>query len=344
MGGEGSRVRVAGQPLVSGTRTALSDDELLAIGAETLRLEAAAVAAVADRLDESFASAVRLILDRPGRTIVTGLGKSGVVARKLASTLSGTGTPASFLHPTEAGHGDVGVLVDGDVLLVVSKSGANQELTALIPAARAIGAPVIAITGTAGSPLATMADVTLDAAVAVEACPHDLAPTSSSTAALALGDALAIAIMRARGIGEDDVARLHPAGALGRRLLWTARDVMLTGGDVPRVAPDDPLAAAMEKIAHQRGTVLVTDGDGRLNGVVTAGDLTRFAQGRPDFLERPVSEAMNRRPKSVAPEMKASGVLALVEERGIMAVPVVEGGVVVGIVHLHDLLRAGVRA
>ena len=321
----------------------VSDAELLATGIETLRIEAAGVAALRDRLGVAFVSAVRRILASDGRVVVTGLGKSGVIARKIASTLAGTGTPASFLHPTEAAHGDVGVLVSGDVLLVVSKSGVTDEFAALLPAVRSIGAPIIAITGAPESPLARAADVALDAAVKEEACPHDLAPTASSTAALAMGDAVAMAVMQARDLRAEDFARLHPGGALGRRLLWTVRDVMLTGAEVPRVAAVDTLARAMMLIANQRGTVLVTDANGELGGVVTAGDFTRFAAGHPEFLERQVHEAMNDDPKWVNPECRAAEALASMEAHGIMAMPVLEGRVVVGIVHLHDLLRAGVR-
>jgi arabinose-5-phosphate isomerase len=339
----GGELRGAWTARVNEPTFGVSDEELLATGAETLRIEASGVAALAQRLGPSFVTAVRLILDGSGRVVVTGLGKSGVIARKLASTLSGTGTPASFLHPTEAAHGDVGVLVRGDVLIVISKSGANQELTSLLPAVRRIGASVIALTGTPDSALGESSDVVLDAGVEEEACPHDLAPTASSTAAMALGDALAMALMRARDLGADDFARLHPGGALGRRLLWTVRDVMLSGSAVPRVRPDDLLAVAMRLVAHERGTAIVTDEGGALAGVVTAGDLTRFAAGNPGFLSLDVREAMNDDPKWTEPATRAAVALVRMEEYRIMALPVVEDGVVVGIVHLHDLLRAGVR-
>ncbi|MFV1988064.1 MAG: SIS domain-containing protein [Gemmatimonadota bacterium] len=325
------------------TALTVSDAELLATGVQTLQIEAAGVAALRDRLGDGFVSAVRRILASDGRVVVTGLGKSGAIARKIASTLAGTGTPASFLHPTEAAHGDLGVLVSGDVLLVVSKSGVTDELATLLPAVRRIGAPIIAITGAPESPLARAADVALDASVKEEACPHDLAPTASSTAALAMGDAVAMAVMQARDMSPEDFARLHPGGALGRRLLWTVRDVMLTGAEVPRVAADDTLANAMMLIANQRGTVVVTDASGELGGVVTAGDLTRFAAKHREFLERQVHEAMNDDPKWTGPERRATDALASMEAHGIMAMPVLEGRFVVGIVHLHDLLRAGVR-
>lgn len=317
------------------------DGELLSLARRTIEIEAEGVAALAGRLGEPFLEAVHRMLEARGRAIVTGVGKSGLVARKIASTLASTGSPALFLHPTEGAHGDVGVLVPGDVLLVVSKSGATAELTTLLPAVRRVGAPVIALTGTPASPLGRAADVVLDASVDEEACPYDVAPTASSTAALALGDALALALMRARGLDSEDFARLHPGGALGRRLLWTVRDVMVTGDEVPVCGPTEPLAGAMRRIAHQRGTVAVVSGD-RLVGVLTAGDLTRFASKHPDFLERPVSEAMTRDPRTAAPGERAAAALERMEEHGIMALPVVEDGEVLGMAHLHDLLRAGV--
>lgn len=322
----------------------LTDDELLDIGREALRIEAEGVAALVGRLDGTFAVAVRQILATSGRVVVTGVGKSGLVARKIASTLASTGTPALFLHPVEGAHGDLGVLTRGDLLIVVSRSGVSDELTTLLPAVRRLLIPVIAITGTPASPLGQAARTVLDAGVPEEACPHDLAPTSSSTAALALGDALAMAVLRARGLEPEDFARLHPGGSLGRRLSWRVEDVMVTGDDVPAVRPDETLARAMHEIAHRRGTVPVVDGERHVLGVVTAGDLTRFAEGRPDFLERPVTEAMNPDPKLTAPGTLAAETLARMEDHGVMAMPVVDGDRrLLGLVHLHDLLRAGVR-
>lgn len=328
----------------AGPAAGLSDEDVLEIGRETLRLEAEGVGALVDRLDGSFADAVRQVLAAEGRVVVTGVGKSGLVARKIASTLASTGTPALFLHPVEGAHGDLGVLTRGDLLIVVSRSGTSDELTTLLPAVRRLGIPVIAITGTPGSPLGRMARTVLDAGVREEACPHDLAPTSSSTAALALGDALAMALFRVRGLDAEDFARLHPGGSLGRRLSWRVEDVMVTGDDVPAVGPADTLARAMHEIAHRRGTVPVVDEASRVIGVITAGDLTRFAEGRPGFLERPVDEAMNRDPKLAEPDALAAETLARMEEHGVMAMPVVDARrALVGMVHLHDLLRADVR-
>jgi arabinose-5-phosphate isomerase len=235
-------------------------------------------------------------------------------------------------------------MVRGDLLIAVSKSGETDELAEIMPAVKRLEIPVVAITGRPDSSLVRHADIVLDASVSAEACPMDLAPTASSTAALALGDALAMAVLSLRGFGPDDFARLHPGGALGRRLLWRVSDVMLDDvGEVPSLGPDDTLRRAMHEIAHRRGTVPIVDGDRRVIGVVTAGDLTRFAEDRPDFLERPVREAMTEDPFVVAPDDLAVEAVHTMEEHGIMALPVVTGELaLVGIVHLHDLLRAGV--
>ncbi|MCG8468097.1 MAG: KpsF/GutQ family sugar-phosphate isomerase [Gemmatimonadetes bacterium] len=315
--------------------------DVLAAARRAIEIEARALRELGERLDQAFVDATTRILEASGRVVVTGVGKSGLAARKIAATLSSTGTPALFLHPTEAAHGDVGVVIRGDVLLVVSKSGASGELDTLLPAIRDVGAGVIAVTGTPGSRLARAADVVLDASVSEEACPYDVAPTASSAAAVALGDALALALMEIRGLDSTDFARLHPAGALGRRLLWTVRDVMVTGDDVPTAAPSDALADAMAGIAHHRGTVAVV-ADDALVGVLTAGDLMRLAAADPEFLRRPVSAAMTTDPRVAGPDERATVARARMERHGIMALPVVEEGRLRGMVHLHDILRAGV--
>lgn len=322
----------------------MKDVEILERGREVLRTEADSVGALVDRIGDAFVEAVHRIRDIEGRVVVSGIGKSGQVARKIASTLSSTGTPALFLHPAEGVHGDLGLMVRGDLLVAVSKSGETDELAEIMPAVKRLEIPVVAITGRPDSSLVRHADIVLDASVSTEACPMDLAPTASSTAALALGDALAMAVLSLRGFGPDDFARLHPGGALGRRLLWRVSDVMLDdAGEVPSLGPDDTLRRAMHEIAHRRGTVPIVDGDGRVIGVVTAGDLTRFAEDRPDFLERSVREAMTEDPFVVAPDDLAVEAVHTMEEHGIMALPVVTGELtLVGIVHLHDLLRAGV--
>lgn len=307
-----------------------------------LRIESASVASLADRLGPAFAEAVGAIESIRGRVVVTGMGKSGIVARKLASTLSSTGTPAIFLHPVEAAHGDLGMLVAGDLVLAISKSGESVEIESLMPVIRRLGIPVIAMTAEPTSSLARRADLVLDVSVQVEACPHDLAPTASSTAALAMGDALAIAVSEARGFGPEDFARLHPGGDLGRRLTLTVRDVMITDDDrIPRLGVDADLGAAMHQIAHRQGTVPVLDVDSRVVGVITAGDLTRYADGHNDFLSHPVDRAMNPAPKTIGPSELATRALARIQEHGIMAMPVIdEDSRLLGMIHLHDLLRA----
>jgi arabinose-5-phosphate isomerase len=321
----------------------VSDERLAARAREVLRIESASVAALEARIGGEFLAAVRRIHALEGRLVVTGIGKSGVVARKLASTFSSTGTPALFLHPAEGMHGDIGMLVRGDALLAISKSGESPELAELLPAVKRLGMPIIAMTAARGSRLAREADLVLDVGVEVEACPHDLAPTASSTAALAMGDALAMALVELRQFSAEDFARLHPGGELGRRLTWRVRDVMVTGPDVvPRLGPDDGLAAATHEIAHKRGTVPVVDGEGRLVGVVTAGDLTRYAADHPDFMEHEVAEIMNREPHTVEAEVMATEALGRLRHHGIMALPVVDADrKLLGLVHLHDLLRAG---
>ena len=327
------------------TPARVTDERLADRAREVLRIESASVAALAARIGDDFLAAVRRIHELEGRLVVTGIGKSGVVARKLASTFSSTGTPALFLHPAEGMHGDIGMLVQGDALLAISKSGESPELADLLPAVKRLGMPIIAMTAGRESRLAREADLVLDVGVEVEACPHDLAPTASSTAALAMGDALAMALVELRQFSAEDFARLHPGGELGRRLTWRVRDVMLTDADaVPRLGPDDGLGAAIHEIAHKRGTVPVVDGEDRLIGVVTAGDLTRYASDHPDFMKRHVREIMNPDPHTVGEDVMAADALAVLRRYGIMALPVVEpAGTLRGIVHLHDLLRAGLR-
>ncbi len=317
------------------------DSRIIDRGREVLRIESESVASLAGRLDGSFAEAVRRISVISGRVVVTGIGKSGIVARKLASTFSSTGTPSIFLHPVEAAHGDVGMLVGGDLVLAVSKSGEFSELDSLMPVIGRLGVPVIALTSERDSTLARRADLVLDVGVDVEACPHDLAPTASSTAALAMGDALAMAVSELRGFGPEDFARLHPGGDLGRRLTWTVGDVMVSGPErVPALGPDADLAAAMHEIAHRQGTVPIVDGESRVVGVITAGDLTRYADDHDDFLTHHVAAAMNRTPKTIGPDELATRAIAMIQQHGIMALPVIDpDSRLVGMVHLHDLLR-----
>lgn len=306
-----------------------------------LRLEAEAVAALADRVDDAFVAAVEAILRSPGRVIVSGVGKSGIIGRKIAATLTSTGTPASFLHPVEALHGDLGIVGAGDVAILISKSGESEELHGLLEYFRRTGAVVVAITGRTDSTLARHASVVLDAGVSEEACPHDLAPTTSTTAALALGDALAVALLTCRGFGREDFARLHPGGALGRRLLMRVRDVMLTD-DLPLLRPDASMRECVVLLAERRGTVAVVDEEGRLDGVVTAGDLTRLMEREEEILSIPVERAMTRAPRTISAEELAAAAVGTMERHGIMAMPVLDAERrVIGMVHLHDLMRAG---
>lgn len=314
---------------------------LVDLGRRVLRLEAEAVAALADRLDESFDRAVRLLAGARGRVIVTGVGKSGLVARKIAATLTSTGTPASYLHPIDSLHGDLGIVGEHDVAIVLSKSGDSSHLFGLVGSLQRRGVPIVAITGDVGSSLARVSTVVLDGSVAEEACPHDLAPTASTTAALALGDALAVALLELKGFRREDFAALHPAGELGRSLLPILRveDVMLPAG---RLLPlDATMREAVVCLARDRGLAMVGK-HGRLSGVLTTGDLTRLAERDPDFLGRSVSEIMTRSPKTTRPGELAAAAVGTMERNGVIVLPVIsDEGEVKGVVHLHDLMRAG---
>jgi arabinose-5-phosphate isomerase len=318
------------------------DESLVAEGRRVLALEAEAVADVAGRLGDDFVRACRLLYRAEGRVVVSGIGKSGHVARKIAATLTSTGTPATFLHPVEGLHGDMGIVGPRDVAVLVSKSGDTSELAGLIEYLVRLGVPIIAISGRSRSPLARHATVTLDCSVPEEACPMDLAPTSSTTAALALGDALAVVVLQLKGFREEDFAALHPGGALGRKLSLRVRDVMVAE-EYPRLGEDALMRDCIVPLAEMRGTVPIVDGEGRVVGVVTAGDLTRLMERTPDFLDRPVSEVMTRNPKVAHLDELGSAAVRRMEEHGIMALPVRDDdGRLQGIVHLHDLMRSGV--
>ena len=315
--------------------------DLISLGRRVLEQEAGAVAALAGRLDQRFADAVRLLLACRGRIVVSGVGKSGVIARKIAATLTSTGSPATFLHAVDSVHGDLGIVGRDDAAILISKSGETDELFGLVGYLKRLGVKIVSITGSAESTLARHADVALDAAVSAEACPLDLAPTTSTTVALALGDALAVALFEAKGFKAEDFARLHPGGALGRRLLLLVRDVMVTE-KLPAISPDAPMRECVILLAERRGTVAVVGPQGVVLGVVTAGDLTRLMEKRTDFFDLPVRDVMTRSPKLTRPGELASVAVNALEQHGIMAMPVVDdGGHLVGIVHLHDLMRAG---
>jgi len=316
--------------------------DLLAAARRVIRMEAEALRALEARLDERFLAAVQLIDQAPGRVIVSGLGKSGIIARKIAATMTSTGTPAVFLHPVEGMHGDLGMVGRNDVAILLSKSGESPELMGLLAYLARLGVGVVALTGRLDSTLARTATVTLDCTVEEEACPFDLAPTSSTTAALALGDALAVALLLRRGFTREDFARYHPGGSLGRKLTLRVSDVMIDR-DYPSLVPGAPMRHCVVLLAQKRGTVPIVDGERRVIGVVTAGDLTRRMERQEDIFDTPVGEVMNRNPKRVRREELAAAALFLMEKHGIMALPVIDAeDRLVGVVHLHDLMRANV--
>ncbi|HEY3219376.1 MAG TPA: KpsF/GutQ family sugar-phosphate isomerase [Gemmatimonadales bacterium] len=320
-----------------------SGKQLVDRGKRVLALEAAAVQRLADTLGPAFVRAIEILAAAKGRVIVSGVGKSGLIARKIAATFTSTGTPATFLHPVDSLHGDLGIVTRDDVGIVLSKSGASDELFGLVNHLKRLGVPLIALTGDADSPLGRQATVVLDASVTDEACPETLAPTASTTVALALGDALAVTLLEVKGFRREDFAALHPGGVLGRKLLLRVADVMLTHG-LPMLTPDRPMRECVVLLAEKRGTVAVVekDGNGRLAGVVTAGDLTRLMERTDKFLDIPVGDVMTKTPKATTAEELASAAVSVMERHGIMALPVLDGDrKVVGIVHLHDLMRAG---
>lgn len=319
-----------------------SDEEILERGRRVLKMEADAVKGLERRLGESFARAVRMLAACQGRVIVSGVGKSGLIGRKIAATLTSTGTPASFLHPAESAHGDLGIVGSSDVGMLISRSGESSELVNLVDQLKRFGVPTIAITGSKGSALARHADVSLDATVEKEACPHDLAPTTSTTAALALGDALAIALLEEKGFAPEDFARLHPGGSLGRRLLTRVSDVMV-GPPLPVVPSTATLRQAVVVIAEQRGIAIVSDDLKKVLGVYTAGDLTRLMEREENVFPIVIGTVMNTRPRTARADELGSAVVFRMEKDGIMSMPVLdEQDNLVGVVHLHDLMRAGV--
>ena len=309
---------------------------------DVLRLEADAVRAQIDQLGAPFLAACDLLLATRGHIIVTGLGKSGHIGEKIAATLASTGTPAFFVHAAEAGHGDLGMITGDDTILAISYSGESQEILMMLPIVRALGVKTIAITGRPQSALAQQADLHLPIVIEKEACPLGLAPTTSTTATLALGDALAITLMQARQFNEQDFARSHPYGRLGRRLMTKVGDVMRRDAAVPQVARDASVQTALFQITDKGlGVTLVSDGD-RLLGIFTAGDLRRALEKYPDALQRPIAEVMTRAPQTTAPAVLAAAALQQMEARHITVLPVLDGEHIAGIIHIHDLLRAGV--
>jgi len=319
-----------------------TDESLIEVGRQALTVEIEGLQAQLPRLGADFARACRICLNCRGRIVVTGMGKSGHIGGKIAATLASTGTPAFFVHPGEASHGDVGMITRDDAVLALSNSGETAEILTILPVIKRLGVPLIAFTGNADSPLARIATVHLDIRVPAEACPLNLAPTASTTAALAVGDALAVALLKARGFTEEDFARSHPAGALGRRLMYV-KDVMRSGKDVPTVRADATLAAGLLEVTSKRlGMTAIVDASMHVLGIFTDGDLRRVLDRSADLRTTRMDQIMTRNPKSVSPGMLAAEAVHLMETHSITSLVVIDAGKVVGALNIHDLLRAGV--
>ncbi len=316
----------------------------IVIAREVLEIEARAITELIAKLDQSFVLAVELILNSHGRVVVSGIGKSGHIARKIASTMSSTGTPAYFVHPVEASHGDLGMITRDDVFIALSNSGESSELLAIVPLLKRWGAKLIAMTGNATSSLACEADVHLYAGAAKEACPLNLAPTASTTAALALGDALAVALMQSKGFTRDEFARSHPGGMLGRKLLTHVRDVMRTGGEAPHVSRSATLLEALFEMSRGRmGMAAVLDGDNRVIGIFTDGDLRRTLEKNIDLRTTPISEVMKRGPRTIGPDKLAAEAVEIMEHNKVNQLLVVDdNNRLLGALNMHDLFKAKV--
>ncbi|HEY3433635.1 MAG TPA: KpsF/GutQ family sugar-phosphate isomerase [Rhodocyclaceae bacterium] len=320
-----------------------SPEQILAMARRVLRIEAEALQALEQRLDTSFIRAVEIVLACKGRVIVSGIGKSGHIARKIAATLASTGTPAFFVHAAEAIHGDLGMVTRDDVFIAISNSGENDELLTIVPHIRRLGGALIAMTGNPVSSLAKEADAHLDATVAQEACSLNLAPTASTTAALALGDALAVTLLDLRGFGADDFARSHPGGALGRKLLTHVRDVMRPAEQVPTVNQAETIPTALLAMTHGGlGMTVVEDDQQAIKGIFTDGDLRRALEKHGDLRQLTVGQLMTPAPRSIGPDRLAVEAVALMEERKINQLLVLEDGKLQGALNMHDLFRAKV--
>ncbi|MBU2856602.1 KpsF/GutQ family sugar-phosphate isomerase [Acidithiobacillus ferrooxidans] len=322
----------------------VTPETLLMTGRDVLRLEAAAVAALEERLDADFVGACELLLNCSGRIVVSGMGKSGIIAKKIAATLASTGSPALFLHPAEGSHGDLGMLTRQDCLLALSNSGETAELLAILPVVKRLAVPLLAMTGNPQSTLARTAAVHLNCSVAREACPLNLAPTASTTASLAMGDALAMAILQARGFSADDFALSHPGGSLGKRLLLRVQDVMHRGEAIPRVGLETPLQDAILEISSKGlGMTAVVDAEDRVVGIFTDGDLRRAFAQRQNLWEQPMAALAHAQPATIAAGALAAEALALMEHHRIGALLVTDSGArLIGALNMHDLLRAGI--
>ncbi len=322
---------------------AIDKNGILAQAREVLTIEAEGVRALIDRLDENFARAVELVYSCPGRIIVCGIGKSGLIARKIVATFNSTGTPALFLHPVEGMHGDLGMVTGSDVVLAISNSGETEELCAILPAVRSLGGKLIAFTGNPDSTLGRLADLAVNTGVAREACPLGLAPTASTTATLAMGDALAVCLLTKRGFNEADFKVRHPGGHLGERLSLKVMEVMVKGEALPLVSPETPMGEVIRVMDRKKlGHALVVDGDGKLLGILADGDLRRALREGFDIPAKTAREMMIAGPKTIGPENLALEALEILEQFQITALPIVgREGRVAGLVHLHDLLGRG---
>ena len=321
-----------------------TDEALVELGRQALAIEIEGLRAQVPRLGSAFARACRICLECHGRIVVTGMCKSGHIGGKIAATLASTGTPAFFVHPGEASHGDIGMITRDDVVLALSNTGETDEILTIVPVIKRLGVPLIALTGNAASALARIATVHMDIGVPAEACPLNLAPTASTTAALAVGDALAVALLKARGFTEDDFARSHPGGSLGRRLLMHVRDVMREGADVPKVPPSAPLAEGLMEVTRKGlGMTAIVDADDRVLGVFTDGDLRRALDRAADLRTTRMDEVMTRHAKTVQPNTLAVEAVHLMETHRITSLVVVDANdILVGALNVHDLMRAGV--
>jgi arabinose-5-phosphate isomerase len=321
----------------------LTGEQTLELARQVFRIEAEAVEALAGRLDASFAHAVDLLLQCNGRVVVSGIGKSGHIARKVAATFASTGTASFFVHPAEASHGDLGMISSDDVVVAFSNSGETSELLAILPTVKRLGAGLIAVTGNPASTLGRLADVSLDTSVAKEACPLNLAPTASTTSQLAMGDALAVALLHAKGIGPNDFARSHPGGALGRQLLTRVRDVMRCGDQIPAVNVGATLAEAVLEVSRKRmGMTAVVDDANRIVGVFTDGDLRRTLERIENFRAARIAGVMTTAPRTIGADALATEAVHMMESSGISQLLVSDDGVLVGALNMHDLFRSKV--
>ncbi len=321
------------------------NDKALQDAREVLRIEAEAVMALSERIDGAFSAVVEMILGTKGKIVTSGLGKSGLVARKFASTMASTGTPAVFMHPVDALHGDLGIVSRDDLLVLISNSGENDEILNLLAAAKKIGAKCLSMTGDPDSTLGRNADISLNVGVEREACPLGLVPTASTTAAMAMGDAIAVALMKHRDFRREDFAVFHPGGSLGQRLSLKVSDIMLSGADVPSIRQDQTLTETLRVMSEvgNLGVVFVVDEDGRLCGVYTDGDIRRTIRNNAQWPStEPISKYMTPAPKTVEADVPASEALRIMEAKGITSLAIVDGeGFPVGIIHLHDILGRG---